>query len=141
MDIRRLIAATAIFFSTMAYSTEEHAFKNAKEAILFEDTALTMCLGMGYDGKSRYFSDQFSQATGGYVEFSNISLDAYDDLRTVIKGWLAKGYRAKNGVENIAMKCIDLSRSEAVRAIYELHDPCKSRDAWLDDETYALRCN
>ncbi len=100
-----------------------------------------MCLGMGYKEKSGYFTDQFSQAINGYREFSNISPDAYDDLRATVRNWLDKDYRSKDETQNILMKCIDLSNSADVRAIYEKHDPCKSPDSWLDTEEYRLRCN
>ncbi len=94
-----------------------------------------------YERKSEYFTNQFSQATNGYREYSNISLAAYDELRSLIKKWLKKDYKSKSGDQNHFMKCTDLSNSNEVKELFRKFDPCKSPSNWLDSDEYKLRCN
>lgn len=141
MDIKRLIVTISIIIISSACNAEIHAFKEAKEETLFKNITLSLCLGMGYEGKSSYFTDQFSTATNGYREFSNVSLDAYDELRALIKIWLKKDYISKSSSQNILMKCIDLSNSSEIKSLYEKYDPCKSSESWLDNKEYKVKCN
>jgi len=140
MDIKKLIATIAIIFFTSACNANGHAFKNAQEETLFKNITISICLGMGYEGKSSYFTNQFSQATNGYREFSNLSLDAYEELRTLVKKWLKKDYSGKNGNQNNLMKCIDLGNSNEIKSLYERYNPCRTPESWLDKKEYKLRC-
>lgn len=141
MDIKKLIATIMFIIFTSACNAEGHAFKNAKEEILFKNITLSICMGIGYEGKSSYFTDQFSDATNGYREFSNISLDAYEELRALVKLWLKKDYRSKNDIQNVLMKCIDLGNSNEIKSLYDKYNPCRKPESWLDNKEYKLRCN
>lgn len=140
MDIKKLATITTIMLFSLSCNAEDHAFKSAKEEILFHNITLSLCLGMAYERKSEYFTNQFSQATNGYREYSNISLDAYDELRSLIKKWLKKDYKSKGGDQNNFMKCTDLSNSDDVKELYSKFDPCKSSESWLDRDEYNMRC-
>lgn len=129
-----------IVLFSLSCNAENHAFKRAKEEILFRNITLSLCLGMAYGRKSEYFTNQFSQATNGYREYSNISLDAYDELRSLIKQWLKKDYKSKSGDQNHFMKCTDLSNSNEIKELYTKYDPCKSSESWLDRDAYDMRC-
>jgi hypothetical protein len=140
MDPKKLIATITFIFLASSCNAQGHAFKNDEEKMLFKNTSLSLCLGMGYEGKSSYFTDQFSSATIGYREFSNISLDAYEGCRDLIKKWLKKDYKSIDGIQNIFMKCIDLSNSKELEDIFNKYDPCKTPESWFDNKEYKLRC-
>ena len=96
---------------------------------------------MAYAGESERIRADVSVALSGYREFGNIALEAYEKVRNLTELWLAKDYPSKQGEQIQIMKCIDLYNADALDAIFDEFDPCKTPEAWLDQEEYNMRCS
>ncbi len=134
--------AFCLFLSTFSIScsANTHLFKSASEETLFRNFVLSVCIGIAYEGESDRLSSNVNQAANGYREYSHISLDAYEESRSIIGEWLKKDYSSKNGGQVEIMKCIDLYNHVDLREIFQKYNPCKSQDSWLDKDEFKLRC-
>jgi hypothetical protein len=125
---------------TLSCNAEVHSFKNASEEMLFRNFALSICIGMAYEGESEKLDSNVNSSASGYREFSNISLEAYEEARSVIQLWLKKNYKSKHGGQINLMKCIDLYNHDDLIEIFNKHNPCNAKDSWLDPDDFKLRC-
>jgi len=140
MGIKKLIISFTLMLITVFCSAGTHPFKNASEKRLFRNFSFSVCIGMAYEGESEKLSSNVNKAANGYREFGNISLDAYDEARSIIQKWLKKDYRSKHGGQIELMKCIDLYNHIDLVNIFNKYNPCNSKDSWLDDNDFNLRC-
>jgi len=140
MGTKKLSYLLFLFILPMSCNAEEHAFKTASEEILFKNFALSICLGMGYKDISKEFSKQVASSANGYREYSHISLEAYEEARTVVKKWLQKNYENKQGRQIPLMKCVDLYNNSELHNIFVKYNPCKSPDSWIDSNEFNKSC-
>ncbi|WON76235.1 T6SS amidase immunity protein Tai4 family protein [Serratia sp. UGAL515B_01] len=110
----KIIALIFLFsFSVIAGENDKN---NDPQKYNLENYALSMCLAKGFtDGEIN--KEAFS-AVGAYVELGPYPVEAYEEVSELAKRFLAKNYISKNGNSKLTvMKCIDLSRSEQLKAI------------------------
>jgi len=140
MGIKKLSYLLLLLLLPISCNADNHAFKTASEEVLFKNFALSICLGMAYTDLSKKFTNQASSAANGYREYSHISLEAYEEARAVVKKWLKKDYKSKQGGQIQLMKCIDLYNHSDLRNIFAKYNPCKSPDSWLDRKEFNKSC-
>ena len=140
MGTKKLSYLLFLFILPISCNAEKHSFKSASEETLFKNFTLSICLGMAYKDASKEFVQQVSSAANGYREYSHISLEAYEESRTVIKKWLKKNYESKQGGQVQLMKCIDLYNHSELHNIFLKYNPCKSPDSWLDRNEFNKSC-
>lgn len=140
MDIKKLISILALSMLSNIALAETHLFKNASEEILFRNFTLAICTGMAYEKESKQLATDVGRSASGYREFSHIDLEAYEESRKLVSKWLAKDYQSKHGGQIDLMKCIDLYNSKELKDLFIKYDPCKNRDAWLDEKEYMKKC-
>ena len=140
MGIKKLAITFTLMVVSVSCSAGTHPFKNASEETLFKNFTLSVCIGMAYEGESEKLSSNVNKAASGYREYSNISLDAYEDARSVIRKWLKKDYSSKHGGQIELMKCIDLYNHIDLKSVFNKHNPCNLKESWLDQNDYKLRC-
>lgn len=136
MDIKRLILIMGFthLAACAVQPTHDHAeLKN------FRNYALGSCLGAAFAGTEA--AVDLNKAVNGYVEFGNMPLEAYEELRELNKVWLAKDYSSKHGGQINSMKCFDLYNSEQVLGVYKKYDPCDSKAHWLEDSDFEKACS
>lgn len=140
MDIKKLIVILILSTVSNISLAERHAFKDASEETLFQNFTLAICTGMAYEKESKKIATDAGRSASGYREFSHIDLAAYEESRNLVKKWLAKDYKSKHGGQIELMKCIDLYHSKELKNLFIKYDPCKNRDAWLDENEYKKKC-
>lgn len=140
MGIKKLTISFILMLITASCSAGTHSFKNASERTLFRNFTLSVCIGMAYEGESEKLSSNINKAASGYREYGNISLDAYEEARSVIRVWLKKDYSSKHGGQIELMKCIDLYNHIDLDKIFNKYNPCDSKESWLDQDDFKLRC-
>jgi len=141
MDIKKLIGVFLLFTTTNITNADTHAFKQASEETLFRNFTLAICTGMAYEKESKKIATDAGRSASGYREFSHVDLAAYEESRKLVKKWLAKDYKSKHGGQIALMKCIDLYNSKELKNLFGKYDPCKNRDAWLDENEYKKKCH
>lgn len=132
-----------ILFLSVAFDialAEDHDFKNASEETLYRNFTLAVCTGTAYEKDSKKIATDAGKAATGYSEFSHIDLAAFDESRKLAIKWLAKDYKSKHGGQIEIMKCIDLYNSQELKTLFAKYDPCKNRDAWLDENEFMKKC-
>jgi len=140
MGIKKLSYVVFLLILPISCNAEKHPFKSAGEEVLFKNFTLSICLGMAYKDTSKKFTNQTSLAANGYREYSHISLEAYDEARSLAKKWLKKNYESKRGGQINLMKCIDLYNHSELQHIFLKYNPCKSPDSWLDRNEFNKSC-
>ncbi len=140
METKKLIVIFILALLSLSCSSHEHIYKVSSEEVLFKNFTLAVCLNMAYGESSEKLLREAAYAASGYREFSNVSLDAYDEVRNEIKKWLKKDYPSKHGGQIDIMKCIDLQNSSRIKNIFSKYDPCKTRASWLDEKNYQVKC-
>lgn len=135
MDVKKLVVITVFMYLTAC------AVQPVNEGIElknFRNYALSACLGAAFSETEA--AADFNRALNGYMEFGNMTLEAYEELRNLTKIWLAKNYLSKHGGQINSMKCFDLHDSEQVLELYKKNDPCASKEAWMDGASFEEAC-
>ncbi len=117
MDLR--IVASALTLSICACSNLEATTDSAKSLQLFKNYALSTCVSDGYS--SQEVVSDAAAAARGYLEFGDLSLEAYTEATLLGRGFLKKGYKSKHGAKLTLMKCIDFKNSDELLNIYKSH--------------------
>jgi len=136
MGIKKLVFFV-IFMFLSSCSHVGNINKN-NESLLFHDYAYSLCIGSAF--KSEEVRADANRTVNRYLQFSNISSDAYQELRTSMNVWLAKYYKSKSGESLQIMKCNDFFNSGEIQTIYKKYDPCLSKDNWHDENKYDFQC-
>lgn len=111
MDIK-IILITSLFLTAPVLAKE--ALNNKQYNL--ESFALSTCLAQGFSD-DEVKNEAFS-AAGAYVELSSYPAEAYEEASALAKNFLDKKYVSKEGNRKLTiMKCIDLSRSDALAKI------------------------
>ncbi|MBX2846994.1 MAG: hypothetical protein KTR16_01640 [Acidiferrobacterales bacterium] len=76
----------------------------------------------------------------GYIQRSNMSPEAYDELRSRNKLWQKKSYPSKHGGQVKSARCMDFYRSDELHNLYLKHTPCDSKENWWDNQDYKKIC-
>ena len=105
----------------------------------FRNYALGSCLGAAFSGAD--LAADLNKTLNAYIEFGNMPLEAYEELRELNKVWLAKDYPSKHGGQINSMKCFDVYDSAQVLELYKKYDPCKSKDMWIDNASFERACS
>jgi len=129
----------ALLLGMLSACANQQLQKPPREQILFENIALAICLGTAAEHASE--KDDFSRSAMGYFERSHFSPEVLEHIRSISAEWLNKNYVSKQGGSLESMKCIDMLRSDNLRALYEELTPCKSAAGLLDTLDYAEACN
>ncbi len=136
MEIKKL----SLIFSALLLSA--CSIKSTKtsnlESINFHKYAYAICIGSAF--KNNEIKEDANRSANGHMEHSNISLEAYQELRNHIDIWLAKKYHSKSEKSLQIMKCNDYFYSGEIQNIYNKYDPCKSKEGWLDITDYNKQC-
>lgn len=136
MDVKRLIVIIGFIHLT---ACAVQPVNNSAELNNFRNYALGSCLGAAFSGTEA--AADLNKAVHGYMEFANMPLEAYEELRALNKVWLAKDYSSKHGGQINSMKCFDLYNSEQVLALYKKYDPCESKETWMDSSSFEKACS
>lgn len=104
----------------------------------FQDYAQAICLGSTFDDDS--VKQDFNRLASGIFEKSNISIDAVERLRDLIQIQLKKDSPSKHGGQVQSAKCLAVTKSSELREIFELYDPCKNKETWLNPDEYQEAC-
>lgn len=140
MGAKKLGLSLLLAFFAISCVASDHPFKSASEEELFRNFTFSICIGAAYEGASEKMESNVAQAANGYREYSNISLEAYEEARSIVNKWIKKDYSSKHGGQVEIMKCIDLYNHIELKQIFEKYNPCKSPDDWFDKDDYKLRC-
>lgn len=136
MEIKRLsLVLLSIYLSGCSAPVKNN---QNLESRAFSDFAYTICIGSAFESKE--VKEDANRSANGYMEHSNISLDAYQELRNQIDIWLSKNYDSKSGKSLQIMKCNDFYNSGEIQKIYNKYNPCISSDGWLDMSDYNKQC-
>jgi Type VI secretion system (T6SS), amidase immunity protein len=139
METRRLkILGILIIEALLPNISFASNIREYKEKQLFLNYAYSACISSAF--KSKEVKADANRSASGYIEFSHISFDAYQELNDSIKIWLAKKYSSKSGKSLQLMKCNDFYNSGDIQKIYNKYDPCKSKSSWLDKSEFTVRC-
>lgn len=136
MDVKRLGFIAAIFQIVACTQTKDFV---KKEQTYFENYALAICLGSAFED-DRVKAD-FNKSASGYMERGHMSIEAYEELRSAVPGWLKKDYPSKHGDQVNSAKCFDFYRSSELAEMFNKYDPCRSKAGWLDTDEYAENCS
>ncbi|MCP3849935.1 MAG: hypothetical protein GY694_06820 [Gammaproteobacteria bacterium] len=93
MDIKKLTLFLTMFLLT-ACSVKTTKLVSL-ENINFHKYAYAICVGSAF--KNDETKEDANRIANGHMEHGNISLEAYQELRTHIDIWLAKKYDSKSG--------------------------------------------
>ncbi len=140
METKKYATAVVLLFMSTSCVSQDHDFKSDSEETLFKNFTLSVCLNTAYGQSSQQLLNEASKAANGYREFGHIALDAYQQARQAVDIWLKKDYSSKSGGQIEIMKCIDLYNSDELSAVFEKYDPCKTKEAWLDQEEFKSKC-
>ena len=136
MDIKGL--GVIVLLPVMAGCSMTKIKQASPEEINFKKYAYAICIGSAFEADE--VKSDASRSANGYMEYGNISLDAYQELRERVDYWLDKPYLSKSGGSLQIMKCNDFYHSDEISNIYMKHDPCRSSDGWLDLDEYKTQC-
>jgi len=112
--------------------------RNYNENELFHNFAYSICIGSAFD--TQEVKSDANRSANAYIQFGNISIEAYEEIRNKVDSWLKKEYKSKSGKSLQVMKCIDFINSGEVEKVFSKYDPCKNKENWLDAEEYDKRC-
>lgn len=135
MGVKRIVLILCIL-QTSACSASNAV---TQEELYFKNLALSICLGAAFDHDEVVRSD-FNKAANGYMEKGNMPIEAIEEIRGRVDEWLEKDYRSKQGGQVNSAKCFDFRNSQELADVFNNHDPCSSRAAWLDDEDFKASC-
>jgi hypothetical protein len=110
MGIR--IAAVFAFFVGLMFADAVSAEARVEYSPIeyLKNFALSVCLADGYT--SEEVKKDSLAAAGGYSELGSLPFEAYEQVESLAKQFLAKKYRSFSGEKLTLMKCIDLFHSK-----------------------------
>lgn len=114
MKIRRLVS----FICGLIFSMGANAspLSNQNDEQLFKSFALSSCLAKYYKGSD--IADDALTAMQGYREFSDLPLDVFFDVSTLLESEVGTSYIAKDGRAIELAYCIDFLNSEKLHSLY-----------------------
>lgn len=134
MDFKKLAFFILILISSSCAVSEDKTLEMNR----FNDYALLICYGSAFNDSE--VKQDFNRGANGVMEDSNISLDAYEELRILISNKLEENYPSKHGGQVQSLKCLDLIKNPAFHEIFNKFNPCKNKDSWLDESAYESSC-
>lgn len=137
MDTKRL--TILLFLTSFLLSCATSPATKSNEEALFYNYGLAVCLGSAFEDKIA--KADFNKSANGYMERSNMPIEAYEELRASANRWLEKNYPSKSGGQVNSAKCFDFHKSKEIFDIFKKYDPCKSKDNWLDLNQYKQQCS
>ncbi|HEY1545433.1 MAG TPA: T6SS amidase immunity protein Tai4 family protein [Xanthobacteraceae bacterium] len=108
-----LRVVTAILFFVVSFTAGASAADVRaaySPAQYLKNFALSVCISEGY--KSDEVVNDSRAAAGGYLELGSFPFEAYEDVATLGRTFLAKEYRGVSGQHLTLMKCIDFFHSQ-----------------------------
>ena len=108
------------------------------ESEIFQNFAYSICVGSAFE--SEEVKSDANRSANAYIQFSNISLESYEEVRKKADSWLARDCKSKSDKSLQLMKCIDFINSGDVQEIFVKYDPCKNKENWLDTSEYEKFC-
>ena len=87
------------------------------QASLLTRYTLGQCLAAAYPGTD--IARDASAAAGGYLEFGDLPIEAYEEATALAKEAAARSYTGKHGEPLHAMKCLDLLDSAGLAELLE----------------------
>lgn len=136
MDFEKLAFLGSLLFVSSCASMTEKDMSSENES--FEKYAAAICFGSAFDSDA--VKADFNKAANGFMEQGNMPLEAYEELRLLVKGWLQKDYPSKHGGQVQSAKCFDLIDSAELQLLFETYNPCSSREDWLSETDYNRAC-
>lgn len=100
-------------------ATPHQAPGSGTEASLLTRYALSQCLARAYPHTA--MERDARAAAGGYLEFGNLPIEAYEDATALAAEAAARTYTGKHGEPLHAMKCLDLLADPELDRLLELH--------------------
>lgn len=137
MDIKKLISIVVVL--GVLGCSGGSVKRETPESINFLNYAYAICIGSAFDVD--VVREDANRSANGYMQQGNISLEAYQALRSKVDSWLAKEYPSQSGGSLQIMKCNDFFNSGDIQKIYIEHDPCKSSEGWLDVADFNRQCS
>lgn len=107
-----------------------------KEAQDFRQYAAAICLGASFPEES-VKADANRSAN---VYLGNVDLGAYEAVRIQLRTWNPDGFSTKNGGQAVIARCLEFSESNVVSGIFRQFNPCRNKDAWLDQQAFKAQC-
>lgn len=135
MDAKGIISIIGLMHLTACAVQQVN---NSAELKKFRNYALGSCLGTAFSGTDA--AADLNKTLNAYIEFGNMPLEAYEELRELNKVWLSKDYSSKHGGQINSMKCFDLYDSAQLLELYKKYDPCGSKGAWMSGASFEEAC-
>jgi len=82
--------------------------------------ALSVCISHAYDSED--VTKDSLAAAGGYFNLGSFPIEAYEQVDTLSKSFLAKEYHGIHGEKLILMKCVDFFYSKELEQIIKQYD-------------------
>ncbi len=125
MVVKKLVLLLLVIKLVSCSSPTQKMF--SAEERNFYNFAYTICVGSAFEDLA--VKGDAGRSANGYIQFGNIELDAYQELRERVNFWLAKEYKSKQGGSLQLMKCNDFYHSGEIQEIYLRYDPCKNKSS------------
>lgn len=138
MEARKLVYTLLTLSFLLPSISCAKNIREYNESELFHNFAYAACVGSAFE--SDEIKSDANRSASAYMQFSNISMDAYEAIRKKVNNWLSKNYMSKTGKSLQLMKCIDFVNSGEVQAVFNKFDPCKDKNSWLDEEEFNKKC-
>lgn len=87
------------------------------QASLLTRYTLSQCLAAAYPGTA--IERDARAASGGYLEFGDLPIEAYEEATALARQAAARTYNGKHGEPLHAMKCLDLLDSPELEALLD----------------------
>jgi hypothetical protein len=107
-----------------------------KEERDFRKYAASICMGSSF--KIPEIEQDANISANGYM--GNISLDSYEELRSLMMTWKRSEFIGKSGQQANIMRCLEFSESQAIKQIFNRYDPCIDSSNWLDQQEFKAQC-
>jgi hypothetical protein len=108
-----------------------------KEEEDFRKYAASICMGSSF--KIPEIEQDANISANGYM--GNISLDSYDELRSLVTTWKRSEFMGKSGHQANIMRCLEFSESQEIKQIFDRYNPCLDSSNWLDQQEFKAQCN
>jgi len=123
METRLIIFASAIILLALPGFLYAKNIRDYNEKELFYNFSYSICIASAFDVEE--VKSDANRAASAYVQFGNISIEAYEDVSNKANTWLKKEYRSKTGKSLQIMKCIDFINSGEVEKVFSKYHPRK----------------
>lgn len=114
-----LVGSALVTGCATAGTSAPAAASGDEEASLLTRYTLSQCLAAAYPDTT--IERDARAASGGYLEFGNLPIEAYEEATALAREAAARTYNGKHGEPLHAMKCLDLLDSPELEGLLDRH--------------------